>query len=440
MKQQGLDEETRKVPLRVETRKVAVGSDKQFARFVRTLIVREIRNGARTFGDLLMNLPSIYPTDALAAMDRMQRLPGVDTDVLERIRRDARVRPQGSSVGGSLLPLPHPLDFEWRFSDETCREMLIAASEMTRKGEMILLYGTPGLAYSAISLPVRNRRVVFVGEDNTVTQRLIGLNKAAGRPISMVVEGNVRRECASAVLVDPPWYPDYLNPMFKSAVVALRLNGVILGSLPPLGIRPGVAEERDVFDMFTERHGLEQVDLEELAISYETPFFEENALAAVGVYSPAVWRRGDLAIYRRRKVQGDEGSVPQPNRERWKEVEIEGMRIRIRLDTGVLATVEDLQSLVRGDILPSVSRRDPRRSKANVWTSGNRIYRAGNPMVALEAAHACRDGPTRSVWRNLVEEDAFTALVSRIRRIATTEGEERARFARGTVSRFGRAA
>ena len=402
MKPQGLVEETRKVPLRVETRKVAVGSDKQFARFVRTLIVREIpqrRTDVRRFADE----PAVDLSDGCVGGD------GSDAEAsrcrygcLERIRRDARVRPQGSSVGGSLLPLPHPIDFEWRFSDETCREMLIAASEMTRKGEMILLYGTPGLAYSAISLPVRNRRVVFVGEDNAVTQRLIGLNKAAGRPISIVVGGNVGRECASAVLVDPPWYPDYLNPMFKSAVVACRLNGVILGSLPPLGIRPGVAEERDVFDMFTERHGLEQVDLEELAISYETPFFEENALAAVGVYSPAVWRRGDLAIYRRRKVQGDEGSVPQPNRERWKEVEIEGMRIRIRLDTVVLATVEGLQSLVRGDILPSVSRRDPRRSKANVWTSGNRIYRGGRP-----------DGRSRSGTRMQRWANSFGVAQSR---------------------------
>ena len=81
-----------------------------------------------------------------------------------------------------------------------------------------------------------------------------------------------------------------------------------------------------------------------------------------------------------------------------------------------------------------------RGSKANEWTSGNRVYREGNPMVALEAAYACRDGEARSLWRNLIEEDAFTALVDRLRRIGNLKGEERARSARGTGSQFGRAA
>jgi len=33
-----------------------------------------------------------------------------------------------------------------------------------------------------------------------------------------------------------------------------------------------------------------------------------------------------------------------------------------------------LRSIIPGDVLPSVSRRDPRRNDATVWTSGNRIF------------------------------------------------------------------
>ena len=424
----------------MELRRTRTGPEAQFARLVRTTIVRAIRNGARTFEELLLALPSIYPTEVLAAVDRMPRLPGVDAGVLARICGDATVRRPGSAAGGSLLPLPHPLDFEWRFSDGTCREMLAAAAETTRKGETILLYGTPGLAYAAISLPVRDRGVVFAGPDTAVTQRLAGLNEAAGMPISMVVEAGVARACASAVLVDPPWYPDYLNPMLRRAAQACRLDGTVLASLPPVGVRPGTTGERAALERFANRQGLDRVGIEELAISYETPFFEENALAAVGVHAPRVWRHGDLAVYRRRRATGDEGFVRERRCERWVEAEIEGMRIRIRLDTGVSGAAEGLLSLVRGDVLPSVSRRDPRRAQANVWTSGNRIFRAGDPTVALEAAYACRDGSTRSLWRNPAEEDAFGSLVERLRGIAAVEGDERARSARGTGSRFGRAA
>ena len=164
MGRRGSGEVTRKVPARVELRKARIASDARFARLVRTSIVRAIRNGARTFGDLLLDLPSIYPTEVLAAMDRMPRLPGVDAKVLGRIRAEAGAPSEGRAAGGSLLPLPHPLDFEWRFSEDTCRAMLDAASETTREGDTILLYDTPGLAYAAISLPVRNRRVVFADQ------------------------------------------------------------------------------------------------------------------------------------------------------------------------------------------------------------------------------------------------------------------------------------
>ena len=57
----------------------------------------------------------------------------------------------------------------------------------------------------------------------------------------------------------------------------------------------------------------------------------------------------------------------------------------------------------------------------NVWTGG-RVCRAGNPMVALDAAYEGRDGVTRSLWRSLVEEDAPTAMVDRLRRIAAEDG------------------
>ena len=347
-----------------------------------------------TFGDLLLNLPSIYTTEALAAIGRIPRLPGVDVEVLGQIRADASVRPQGRAGGGSLLPLPHPLDFEWRFSDETCRKLLAAASEMTRRGETILLYGTPGLAYAAVLLPVRHRRVVFVGADNAVTRRMRALNTMAGRPISVVVGEGVQRKCASVVVVDPPWYPDYLKPLLRSAAEACRSDGVVLASLasardPTWGL-PGSGMHSSCSP---ERLGLDRVDVEELTISYETPFFEENALTAVGIYVPAIWRRGDLVVYKRRKAAGDQSAVPDSPRESWVEVEIDGMRIRIRVNPGASAAKEGLHSLVRGDVLPSVSRRDPRRAEANVWTSGNRIYRAGDPTATLEAAYACSGRP-----------------------------------------------
>ena len=430
---------TGRAPVRVEVRNAPVGSEEQFARFVKMSVAEAIRRGARTFEELLLALPSVYPTEVLAVMDRLAKLPGVGAEVLTRIRRDARTPRRGQPAGGNLLPLPHPLDFEWRFAEQTCREMVAAAAEMTRKGETILLYGTPGLAYAAMSLPVRSRRVVFAGAETVVTRRLAVLNRATDRPIAMVSASRLAEGYTSAVLVDPPWYPDYLQPMLRSAARVCRADGIVLASLPPAGVRPGIADERVALAEFAEGQGLQLESLEELAVSYETPFFESNALEAAGVFAPAVWRRGDLAVYRRGREPVEE-CRPEPGDEYWEEVEIDGMRLRVRPDSEAASTTEDLQTLIRGEVLPSVSRREPRRALANVWTSGNRIYRAGNPMVALEAAHACRDGYAPTLWRNLVEEDRFNALIERLREIAAVEGEERRRSAGAAVGRVDRAA
>ena len=434
------DQAPGRAPVRVDPQRTRACPEARFTRFVRTSIVRAVRNGAQTFEGLLVALPSIYPTVVLAVMDGMIGTPSVDGVVLRRMREDAMFARRERPSGGSLLPLPHPLDFEWRFSDETCREMLIAACEITRAGETILLYGTPGLAYTAISVPVRDRRVVFVGADTVVTQRLVALNKAAGNPITIVLGGRAVTAASSAVLVDPPWYPDHLKPMLRSAAQACRPDGAVLVSLPPLGVRPGVALERKALERFAHRQGLDRVALEESAIGYETPFFEENALGAAGVYAPRAWRRGDLGVYRRRRGPAHESVTPASRRESWLEVGIDGMRLRVRLAAAATVGSANLQTLVWGDVLPSVSRRDPRREKANVWTSGNRIYRADDPMVVLEAAHACQAGCKPSLWRNLAEEEAFGSLVDRLREIAAVEGAERVSSAWGTGSRVGRAA
>lgn len=435
----GLDQVTIKESPRAEPRKTQGYADAQFARFVGNSILRAVRDGARTFGELLLDLPSIYPTDVLGAIDQMPRLSKMEEDVLGKICEDARMCSGEPAASESLLPLPHPLDYEWRFSAETRQALLAAALDLTRNGESIFLYGTPGLAYAAILRPLPDRKVLFVSPDTAVTRRLLRLNEAKGNPISIAIGRSLEKESASAILVDPPWYPDYLNSMLHSAALACRFDGVILASLPPIGIRPGVVEERDALERFAEEQGLERVTLDPLALSYQTPFFEENALAAVGVYAPAVWRRGDLAVYRRRTAPRDEWVVQEPISQWWLEVEINRMRVRIRLDTGVSSPGEKLQSLVYGDVLPTVSRRDPLRAQANIWTSGNRVFRVGDPILALEAAYACNDGAAHSILRNPVD-GAFDALVDRLRQIARIEAEELERSRGGIGSLLWRAA
>lgn len=72
----------------------------------------------------------------------------------------------------------------------------------------------------------------------------------------------------------------------------------------------------------------------------------------------------------------------------WAEVGIGRMGLFIR---GVGEARTDHAGLIslEGDVLPTVSRRDPPRRLANVWTSGNRIFRTNNPQLVCEAAIWC---------------------------------------------------
>ena len=71
--------------------------------------------------------------------------------------------------------------------------------------------------------------------------------------------------------------------MLAAAAHACRPGGVVLISLAPLGTRPSAEADHRAAVAFGEQLGLDLVQHCELAIGYETPFFERNALAAAGV-------------------------------------------------------------------------------------------------------------------------------------------------------------
>lgn len=76
-------------------------------------------DGVSSFRGFLPNLPGVYPTDVLSSLRRLVKsgrlAKGVFVDALAEISLPpARPFVQRQSDG---LPLPHPLDFDWRFAE-----------------------------------------------------------------------------------------------------------------------------------------------------------------------------------------------------------------------------------------------------------------------------------------------------------------------------------
>ena len=406
----------------------------EFSRFVDREVLAIANAGAKGFVETLRRLPSVYPTELLASIDRLAKRQAISPQWIDTVRSEA-TRPTSNwqesnwQEGRSLLPLPHPLDFEWRYSSDSSRDLLHLAIDLTPPEGHVLLYGTPGLAVEALSLSL-NRRISFLGEDNVVTQRLTLLNQTVGSPLVIGFSRNgVPQASADVVLVDPPWYMDFIGPMLRATAVACRPGGIVLISLPPVGTRPAARVERGTTDQIAVRLGFELVDCHPLAIDYDTPFFERNALAAAGVHSPARWRRGDLMVLRRVRSVSCNSKYVSRGRQNWIEASIDRMRLFIRSDNGAVTGNRGLISLIDGDILPSVSRRDPRRRYAQVWTSGNRVFQTDNPGLVLEAALSHTNRSRRaeaqgSLWDNLYDREALDRVGRRLRALGALESNE----------------
>lgn len=400
-----------------------------FTAKVDLLALAAIFDGAGSFSALLRRLPSVYPTEVLASVDRLSEAGKVEHGLAATFRAEAGQNATAAYEGRSLLPVPHPLDFEWRFTADTSRALLDRAAAMTSPGDDLLLFGTPGLAVEALSLPIE-RRLTFLAENNCVTGRISALNAATGGPLNIAFcSGGLPRESADAVLLDPPWYIDFVRSMLSAAAWACRPGGKVLISLPPDGTRPSAEADRATAIRLGQRMGLKLVEHEPLALRYETPFFERNALAAVGIYAPPQWRRGDLLIFTKslkpcRPIVADK-SYERP----WTEISVGRMRLFIRDRDRVRSEQVGLTSLVEGDILPTVSRRDRRRRAVQVWTSGNRVFAADNPQLILEAAISCQSegsgtGFQPRLWGTISEGEALERVAYELRALAHIESLE----------------
>jgi hypothetical protein len=217
--------------------------------------------------------------------------------------------------------------------------------------------------------------------------------------------------------------------MLTAAAHACRPGGFVIASLASDGARPTAEADRQAAIALGRRLGLALVEHSPLGIAYETPFFELNALRALGIVTPPHWRRGDLVVFRKVRALTALGPMSCQRTRLWREVVIGRMRLFIRAGGGALSGEARLRPIVAGDILPTVSRRDPRRRYADAWTSGNRIFRTGNPQLLLEAAISCASGATGSGVRapnegNLSECEEVKRVAASLRHLATIEASE----------------
>jgi hypothetical protein len=285
------------------------------------------------------------------------------------------------------LPVGHPVDSDWRFTPESALELVRLALEAVSIGEPVVHLGTPS-TFLRCALSDAQHQHVLLDRNMAVLDALVrhGINTPhLMLAVDLQAVGQLHLS-AGAAIVDPPWYLDDTLLFLSVAAEACRPDATILLCQPCVGTRPRVGQERALLLDRVSALGLDLHALRSRGVRYVTPHFEAVSLraAACGAAIPTSWRRGDVLLFKRstRPVATFRPSTHDP---KWREVRFGSVRVKLAGQP----TGSDVGSLVPGDVLTTVSRRDPVRKRIGLWTSGNRVFTLANPPLIGQLIALC---------------------------------------------------
>lgn len=361
-----------------------------YNRIVDTAVIAAVYGGPTSFDDLVCHLPGIYPTDARDSLDRLLASAQIDDAGHARAieRRPLPAQPP-RSMG---LSVPHPLDFDWRFSDAGLDTVIGATTELVEPDDPLICLGAPSIV-RRMQVDDHRRPAILV-DANPLPVAVIGTDDSRhfAHQCRLGTDA-LPKFSAPVVVIDPPWYAEYFDVFLWAAARLVTQGGYVLVSYPAVGTRPGVTAERDASLTWASALGLDLQEIRRNTVGYRSPPFERAALEAAGLGDlPGDWRRGDLLILRAERP-ADPVAVAKPlQASEWVPIPAGPTQIRVR--AGRTGTVLDPRffSVVDGDVLPTVSRRDPRRDLVDVWTANQRVYGCANTDALATVAAAMAEG------------------------------------------------
>jgi hypothetical protein len=417
----------------------------EFNMLVDCLILEKLNKNGINFGELLVSLPGIYPSTVLEGLARLVTTSQIHRHIYRRLLADSGREPDSRprQEHRIKLPIEHPLDYEWRFGQTASQLLLDTAMRLVGSDKTMCLLGAPSILRYALeqgySCPIT------LIDKNPLLQSCFP-QTAGGNIFTLNVASDPLPEIrASVVMIDPPWYTEYMRAFIWAGYALSESGSYLLVSVPPKGTRPGVESEmEEVYRWMQQGLGLTRLEVHEAILPYRSPLFEKNALRAEGVLMvPEEWRRGDLWVFKSDHQRRNQSAKPaitdhQPS---WMEVVLRNMRLKVRNSESSEPVFLDpsLISLVEMDVLPSVSRRDPRRDKVDLWTSGNRIFSTCGIQIvsiivrALSAGLSAHDEVSAYLNRLLdpSESQLVSTTIEQLNKLSTLETAEIDRHGEG---------
>ena len=349
-----------------------------------------------TFGALLRALPGADPGLVVDCLEVITSQAGASLSTRARAQSLlVQARTPAPRRRPTSHPIPHPLDCYWPNDALTLRALTRTLGQLTPANETIIYLAWPN-AFGHARSRLTDRKHLLVEHDRTRA----GVYCSPGARHEVLAIDVLRDELpierAQTIIADPPWYPDELMAFLWAAARLAKPGARILLAFPPIGTRPGVESERRRVLDWAARCGLRPRDFRPGVLGYLTPPFERAALAARGLPgTPDGWRRGDLLIFE--AVPTLLPSRPKVAREIWHNAHLDDVPMRVRIDDGtasvdVFCIHNLLESIIDGDVLPTVSRQAALRSRTRLWTSRNRVFSSSHPRLLAAVLDATAGG------------------------------------------------
>jgi hypothetical protein len=320
---------------------------------------------------LLHALEGIFPVTAASRLEMLD--PGSKALSLLRSSR------AGPPKSRTLRHEPHPLDFEWFFTERSSSYLARHAV-----GDNVLCLGTPSLAKPLSAL---GRRVTLV-DQNLSTLREIAQESPDVALLEASLPANPQTlEIYDTIYLDPPWSVRDLQSWLNLAWHHSRPGTTIHVPLLQRLVRPSAPAERNAILELASQMG--EWELRPTAIHYQVPRFEYEVLRHFDISMTTPWRIADHLLVTISAIPGRSLVVPSLPAElsRWITMHIAGQTIKIRRNINgtderpLVAYVPGCSSF----LLPTVSSRDPRRGAVELWTSRNRVARIADTERVIES-------------------------------------------------------